>query len=42
MKETLQNTQAELLGVQANLARYQEFLPIRVLRKLHRLVKNGK
>jgi hypothetical protein len=42
IQQTLQNTQAELLAVQANLARYQEFLPIRLVRKLRRLVKNEK
>ena len=41
-QQTLQNTQAELLATQANLARYQDFLPIRVLRKLRRLAKNRK
>jgi glycosyltransferase involved in cell wall biosynthesis len=41
-RQTLQNTQAELLATQVNLARYQDFLPIRVLRKLRRLVKSGK
>jgi hypothetical protein len=41
-RQALQNTQAELLAVRANLARYQEFLPIWVLRKLRRLVKSGK
>ena len=40
-RQTLQATQAELLGIRAHLARYQDFLPIRVLRKLRRLVKNG-
>ena len=38
----LQTAQAELLATRANLARYQNFLPIRVLRKLRSLVKNGK
>ena len=41
-QQTLQISQAELLATQAHLARYQDFLPIRVLRKLRRLVKNGK
>ena len=41
-QQTLQNTQVELLATQVNLARYQDFLPIRVLRKLRRLIKNGK
>jgi glycosyltransferase involved in cell wall biosynthesis len=41
-RQTLQNTQVELLTIQANLARYQDFLPIRVLRKLRRLAKNRK
>jgi glycosyltransferase involved in cell wall biosynthesis len=41
-QQTLQITQAELLATQAHLARYQDFLPIRVLRKLRRLVKSGK
>jgi hypothetical protein len=40
-RQTLQTTQADLLAIKANLARYQNFLPIRVLRKLRRLVKNG-
>jgi SAM-dependent methyltransferase len=39
-RQILQNTQAELLAVRANLTRYQEFLPIRVLRKLRKLFKN--
>ena len=42
IQQTVQNTQAELLAVRANLARYQEFLPIRVLRQLRRLIKNEK
>lgn len=41
-RETLQSTQVELLAVRANLARYQQFLPIRVLRKLRKFVKNEK
>jgi glycosyltransferase involved in cell wall biosynthesis len=41
-QQTLQNTQVELLATQVNLARYQDFLPIRVLRKLRRLVKSEK
>jgi Glycosyl transferases group 1 len=40
-QHTLQTTQADLLATQAHLSRYQDFLPIRVLRKLRRLVKNG-
>jgi len=40
-QQTLQNTEAELLVTQTHLARYQDFLPIRVLRKLRGLVKNG-
>jgi peptidoglycan hydrolase CwlO-like protein len=40
-QQTLQSIQADLLATQANLARYQNFLPIRVLRKLRRLVKDG-
>jgi Glycosyl transferases group 1 len=40
-QQNLQTTQAELLATQAHLARYQDFLPIRVLRKLRRLVKNA-
>jgi glycosyltransferase involved in cell wall biosynthesis len=38
---TLQTTQAELLATQTKLARYQDFLPIQVVRKLRRLVKKG-
>jgi hypothetical protein len=39
-QQSLQTIQAELLATQANLARYRDFLPIRVLRKLRRLAKN--
>ena len=38
----LQTAQAELVVTQAHLARYQDFFPIRVVRKLRRLVKNRK
>jgi glycosyltransferase involved in cell wall biosynthesis len=41
-QQNMQTLQAELLATQANLARYQDFLPIRVVRKLRRLVKNRK
>jgi glycosyltransferase involved in cell wall biosynthesis len=41
IQQTLENTRADFLATQANLARYQNFLPIRVLRKLRRLVRNG-
>jgi len=36
---TLQTTQAELQDTQTKLGRYQDFLPIQVVRKLRRLVK---
>ncbi len=39
---TLQTTQAELQDTQTKLGRYQNFLPIQVVRKLRRLVKNRK
>jgi hypothetical protein len=42
IQQTLQNTQAELLATRANLARYQDFLPIWVARKLRSLLKNRK
>jgi glycosyltransferase involved in cell wall biosynthesis len=41
-RQTLQATQAELQATQAHLARYQDFLPIRVLRNFRRLVKHWK
>jgi len=41
-RQTLHTTQAELQTTQAKLARYEDFLPIQVARKLRRLVKNRK
>jgi glycosyltransferase involved in cell wall biosynthesis len=41
-QQNIQTLQAELLATQTHLARYQNFPPIRVLRKLRRLVKNRK
>jgi len=38
-QQNLQTTQAELKDTQSKLGRYQDFLPIRVVRKLRRLVK---
>lgn len=42
IEQMLANTQANLRATQIHLARYQDFLPIRVLRKLRRLVKKRK
>jgi hypothetical protein len=39
-EQNIQTFQAELLAARAHLARYQDFLPIRVVRKLRGLVKN--
>lgn len=41
-QQNTQTLQAELLATRANLARYQDFLPIWVVRKLRSLLKNGK